>query len=420
MRPERRGARAGLTDLREWAKTLRAKTAHDAKAGGKRLPARLAVAVLGVLAIAQATQSQEFRQRARVAVQTLDYYDIPNGRGFTAGVLSAGDEVEVLRIEPSGWAAIEPPPDAFCWLDADSLEVDADGSMFGLVIGSDVVLRVGREGARMPGPPRFRIRQGDRVKVASKVEPLQVGDRTWRAIVPPPGVVYYVPANSLREEGGRPLQKPEPVRAEEEVIQAPLAFEIADDLTSVGPKAPEGRVPPGLLSQVQAVEAEHRAILRRPIVGWQLALIRARYQSLLRQAVDTDSTRFVQGHLDQVTRQQAAAESSRRVAELLSKPGLTIEGEKSLEEYQSRSARRRPFDVEGMLQPSSKLVRGKRVYALIGDSGHSIAYLLAPPGLLMGPLLSRQVGVRGVMSYDESLRAKIVEVVEIEALSPAP
>lgn len=378
------------------------------------------MAVLGILAIAQGTIAQEFGQRATVAVGTLEYYDIPSDRGFTTGVLNAGDEVEVLRVEPSGWAAIAPPPGAFCWLDAEALELDADGSQLGLVVGSDVVLRVGREGARMPGPPRFRIMQGDRVKLASKVEPLQVQDRTWRAIVPPPGVVYYVPANSLREEGGRPLETPEPVKAEEEALQAPLALEIAEDLTSVGPGAPEGRVPPALLSQVQAVEAEHRVVLRRPIVGWQLALIRARYQGLLRQAVDTDSTQFVQARLDQVARQQAAADSARRVAELLSKPALSIEGERKIEEFQSRSAQRRPFDVEGMLQPSSKLVRGKKVYALIGDSGHSIAYLLAPPGLLMGPFLSRQVGVRGVMSYDESLRAMIVDVVEIESLSPAP
>ena len=60
------------------------------------------------------------------------------------------------------------------------------------------------------------------------------------------------------------------------------------------------------------------------------------------------------------------------------------------------------------------------MYALIGEEGYSIAYLLAPPGLLMGPLLSRQVGVRGAMSYDETLRAEVVEVTEIEALSPAP
>ena len=87
------------------------------------------VILVGALAMAS-VGLEEAGQQATVAVKELEYHDIPGGRGFTAGVLRAGDEVEVLRVEPSGWAAIAPPPGRICWVDEERLEPVEDGGPY--------------------------------------------------------------------------------------------------------------------------------------------------------------------------------------------------------------------------------------------------------------------------------------------------
>ena len=141
-------------------------------------------------------------EQAQVAVPRLEYHDIPGGRGFTAGLLGPGAVVQVMRVEPSGWAAIAPPAGSYCWIDQGAVQPDEEGGPFGLIIAPEATARVGSQGARMPGPPRYRLRQGDRVRLVD-LPPLAVGGRKWRAIEPPRGVVYYVPADSLRLEGGQ-------------------------------------------------------------------------------------------------------------------------------------------------------------------------------------------------------------------------
>ncbi len=73
-----------------------------------------------------------------------------------------------------------------------------------------------------------------------------------------------------------------------------------------------------------------------------------------------------------------------------------------------------------MLQASSRLVDGVRVYVLIGQDGQAAAYLKIPPSLNADRYVSQQVGVRGKVAYDEDLRAKVIEVRELDALSAAP
>ena len=128
----------------------------------------------------------------------------------------------------------------------------------------------------------------------------------------------------------------------------------------------------------------------------------------MRQADDPDSRAYLQGHLDQVARQQAAADSARRVGTLLEQEAsLARRADETLaSEDDPAPIRKPPFDVVGMLQPSSKLAAGRKVYAVIGEEGYAVAYLRVPPGLLMEPLLSRQVGVRGSFSYDPALRQR--------------
>jgi hypothetical protein len=53
---------------------------------------------------------------------------------------------------------------------------------------------------------------------------------------------------------------------------------------------------------------------------------------------------------------------------------------------------------------------------LIGREGRAVAYLDIPPGLDARPLLSKRVGVRGGVRYNESLGSRLIAVRDLEAL----
>ena len=156
---------------------------------------------------------------------------------------------------------------------------------------------------------------------------MQVGDRTWRAIVPPEGVVYYVPAEALRLEGGRRLAA---ARAGLEREQEPLGVSepvIADDLTAVGPRRPRGgcrrAAKPGAggrggaPGRAAATDRELATVVDPREVPGAVAAGRRRRTQL--------ST--FRGTWTRSPGSRRRRKSSRTVAELLSKPGLSGEPE---------------------------------------------------------------------------------------------
>jgi len=76
----------------------------------------------------------------------------------------------------------------------------------------------------------------------------------------------------------------------------------------------------------------------------------------------------------------------------------------------------RPYDAEGLFQPSARKVNGQKVFALIGPEGTTQAYLDVPAGLDAAPLLARRVGVRGDILYSDSLRARLISVRDLDPL----
>jgi hypothetical protein len=72
--------------------------------------------------------------------------------------------------------------------------------------------------------------------------------------------------------------------------------------------------------------------------------------------------------------------------------------------------------AEGLVQPSSRQVEGRRVYALIGSEGSPIAYLDIPAGMDARPLVAKRVGVRGAVRHDETLGSKLIAVRDLESL----
>lgn len=82
----------------------------------------------------------------------------------------------------------------------------------------------------------------------------------------------------------------------------------------------------------------------------------------------------------------------------------------------ARTGTDRGYDARGLLQASSRQVDGEKVHALIGPQGVPIAYLAIPPGIPTTRLLSRKVGVRGDVHYNEALGARLITVRDIDTL----
>jgi hypothetical protein len=82
----------------------------------------------------------------------------------------------------------------------------------------------------------------------------------------------------------------------------------------------------------------------------------------------------------------------------------------------ARTSTERGYDARGMLQASSRKVDGQKVHALIGPEGRPIAYLVIPPGVPASRLLTRKVGVRGDVHFNESLGARLITVRDLDPL----
>ena len=271
----------------------------------------------------------------------------------------------------------------------------------GRVIAQATVLRAGIADARMPGPPQSVLDRGATVRFLDRPG-LIVGTgpkaTAWLAVLPPRGEVRYVRADGLTRRRAEPPEIPRETR---------VAFEETRPQNGTA-LPPEGA----------AIEAEHRAVLAQPIERWQLGQVRARYESLLRGLTDPAVVDAVRARLDLVARHERMARSARTFRTLLERSRrLDQEVAITLNRLAERDhPRRRPFVAEGLMQPSSRLVEGHRVYALIGPAGEPIAYLDVPPGLDARPALTKRVGVRGSVRYNEALGTRLIAVKDLEAL----
>ena len=185
-----------------------------------------------------------------------------------------------------------------------------------------------------------------------------------------------------------------------------------------GPSAAGGPFPAAVADAIARIDAGHRAVVRGPVEGWQLAPIRAGYEALARSANDPVVTSAVQARLDVVARHEAVARSARSVQTLLDKSRRRDAEVESARRSVARASRpqSRPFAAKGLLQPSSREVDGRRVFALVGAEGSTLAYLDVPPGLDTGRVLTRRVGVRGSVRFNESLGARVIAVRDLEPL----
>jgi hypothetical protein len=209
-------------------------------------------------------------------------------------------------------------------------------------------------------------------------------------------------------------------------LLAGLSGPPAEGPPAVAPHQGEARVAPGgipglapdLAAAVELAEAEHRAALAAPVDRWRLDAVRARYETILKRVTDPAATAAIRERLERLAKHEEVARAARRFQALLERSrrrdaevAAVVQRLAEVDQPQ-----RRPFVAEGLVQPSSREVDGRRVYALIGPEGTAIAYLDVPPGLDARPVTSRRVGVRGTVRYNEALGARLIAVRDLDPL----
>jgi hypothetical protein len=386
---------------------------------------RIVVLLLGLAAPAPVVSPADLPAEAEVVVATLDVFDAPDDAAMASGRLQKSNRVTVRDVIGPAWLAIDPPPSAFCWVEEAALAA-ADAQGHARVTAPSALVRSGHPLARMPGAPQSALATDTVVKLL-KYSPLVVGEgaqrRTWRAIEPPKGDVRYIHAAGVRvamrpetqHEAGpgsevsgglRPrLAAPAPA-AEIQVAYAP-------------PQPPSERpVAPDVADAIARIESLHRAALRTPVEQWHLDEVRGRYETLLKSVIDSAAGSAIRARLDEVGRQEAIARDAREIETLLARSRrrdatVTLAQRRLADTHKPLA---RAYDVEGLIQASSRKVDGRKVFALIGRDGATQAYLDIPPGIDVKGLMTHRVGVRGAVHYNEMLRARVISVREVEAL----
>ena len=128
----------------------------------------------------------------------------------------------------------------------------------------------------------------------------------------------------------------------------------------------------------------------------------------------------MRSRLDQVARYEQATKAARRFIDIVSRSRRRDEDVAKVERKMdaSREESQRLFDAVGFVQPSSRQVNGRKIYALIGRKGTAVAYLDIPPGLDPDPLMAHRVGVRGEARFNGDLGTRVIAVSDLENLEP--
>jgi hypothetical protein len=198
------------------------------------------------------------------------------------------------------------------------------------------------------------------------------------------------------------------------------AYRPDDEPSPPAGNAPAPSLPADIAASIERVTAAHRAIITsQPIEMWRLETVRAQYESLLKQFSDNLSVeQALRSHLARVTRHEQAARAARTFQSILARSRRrdldVAEVEQQLAELER--GRPRPYRAVGFVQSSSRMADGRKLFALIGADGSTLAYLDVPPGIDINPLLARPVGIRGDTHYNEDLGARLITVRDMEAL----
>jgi hypothetical protein len=327
----------------------------------------------------------------------------------------------VDRTPGTGWLAIAAPPTAIVWIEESSLELEQQETTGALAIRAWVrrpqaVIRSGNAGAKLPGPPRGRLTQGTLVQMVDHpglTAGQSVQSSRWLAIVPLPDLAFYVRADGVR------WALPHSTRPSLAEIRASFEGPATAARHQVQGTSKPTAWPPEISAELDRLDALYQVILAsQAIEQWHFETVRAGYQNLVKRAGDrTDLEEALRSRLARVAQHEQAARAARTIETILAKSHRRDQDLALLRRDLARLERARSsaYDAVGFIQPSVRRVDGRRLFALIGGEGKTIAYLDVPPGLDPDPFLARRVGVRGQTHFNEDLGTRLISVRDLES-----
>ena len=124
----------------------------------------------------------------------------PSDDYYRTDPLRFGQTLEVYTETVDGWLGIRPPEDSFCWLPAETVELDRSGEV-GLVIEDRTVSWIGTQlGRARQYRWQVQLAKGEQVTVIGRREREGAdGPQLWYRIVPPSGEYRWVHRDSVVE-----------------------------------------------------------------------------------------------------------------------------------------------------------------------------------------------------------------------------
>ena len=198
------------------------------------------------------------------------------------------------------------------------------------------------------------------------------------------------------------------------------SFQITDDAHADGEKKAINALPPDAASEIRRLDAMREAVLASlPIDQWRFDSVRVGYQTLLKRMGDTPAVETaLRDRLSRLTRLEQAAKAAMTIEKTLSESRLRdVQVARVRERLAKRDrAHAHSYSAIGVVQPSSRVVDGHKLHALIGSNGATVAYLDIPPGIDVNSLGARRVGVLGVIHYNQDLNTRLITVRDLEKL----
>jgi hypothetical protein len=182
---------------------------------------------------------------------------------------------------------------------------------------------------------------------------------------------------------------------------------------------PQVALPADIAAEIKTVDEMRQSIrANEPIAQWRFETVRSRYQAILQGAgPGSPAEEAIRMRLAAVTRDEQAARAARTIDTILA-DSHRRDREVALARRRVAAAlrsRAKAYSAVGYVQPSARLIEGRKLYVLIGNDGSTVAYLDIPPGLDIDHLLARRVGVRGEPHFDEELGARLITVRDVES-----
>lgn len=353
----------------------------------------------------------------------------PTERHYATGILQPDTPVTVVRDEPDGWLAIEPPEGSFCWISGEF--VREISSTEGEVTGDNVLVRIGTpQDERHRDSWQKKLKRGDHVHILDKKTSGQ-GPLTkiWYKILPPSGEVRYVSAQYVQPISGRratqrsasagPTPKPlEP--ADEESV--PPSFPkraktkpVAEPDDEMPSHSTKDNSPAGVLDRANAA---YKEMVRQKIADRDVDRVLSLYEQAAEWAKSDADRALIAQRIEELEEQQDRkakfAEFDRLYRKSKERDKALLEIPRKKEDAPEPTPPR--YDASGILRRSTAIIDGKPAYVLVSPQGGIRYYVTPSPGLDFKKHLDQLVAVRGPASYRTEVRAHHITVRDITTL----